>query len=98
MRTVVIVPTYNERHNLPVIAGELLNLSDLGLIVVDDRSPDGTGEVADAIAARYPGRVSVLHRDGTRGFGRSYLDGIRAALSAHAELIVQMDADQEDAS
>ena len=93
MKTVVIVPTYNERTNLPVIAGELLDLPDLRIMIVDDRSPDGTGQIADEIAARHPGRVSVLHRHDVRGFGRSYVDGMRAALSADADLIVQMDAD-----
>ena len=93
MQTVVIVPTYNERNNLPVIAGELLALPGLQLMVVDDCSPDGTGEVADEIAARHPGRVSVLHRNGLRGFGRSYVDGMRAALANGADLVVQMDAD-----
>ena len=93
MKTVVIVPTYNERNNLPVIAGELLDLPDLRVMIVDDRSPDGTGQIADEIAARHPGRVSVLHRNDVRGFGRSYVDGMRAALSAGADLIVQMDAD-----
>jgi dolichol-phosphate mannosyltransferase len=93
MRTVVIVPTYNERNNLPLIAGEVLGLPDVRLMVVDDRSPDGTGQVADEIAARHPERMSVLHREGVRGFGRSYVDGMRAALSTDADLIVQMDAD-----
>jgi dolichol-phosphate mannosyltransferase len=93
MQTVVIVPTYNERDTLPVVGRELLDFPDLRLMIVDDRSPDGTGTVADAIAARHPGRVSVLHRDGVRGLGRSYVDGMRAALSTDADLIVQMDAD-----
>jgi dolichol-phosphate mannosyltransferase len=93
MQTVVIVPTYNERNNLPLLASKLLEVPDLRLMVVDDRSPDDTGKVADEIAARHPGRVSVLHRDGVRGFGRSYVDGMRAALSTDADLIVQMDAD-----
>lgn len=93
MRSLVIVPTYNERNNLPLIAGELLALPDLRLMVVDDQSPDDTGKVADEIAARHPGRVTVLHRDGVRGLGRSYVEGMRAALSTDADFIVQMDAD-----
>jgi dolichol-phosphate mannosyltransferase len=93
-KCVVIVPTYNERTNLPLVASELLALPDVHLMVVDDRSPDDTGKVADEIAARHPGRVSVLHRDGVRGFGRSYVDGMRAALSTDADLIAQMDADR----
>jgi dolichol-phosphate mannosyltransferase len=93
MRTLVIVPTYNERSNLPLVAEKLLELADVRLMVVDDRSPDGTGDVADAMAARHAERVSVLHRDGVRGLGRSYVDGMRAALATDADLIVQMDAD-----
>jgi dolichol-phosphate mannosyltransferase len=64
------------------------------MLVVDDGSPDGTGDVADALVAEYPGRVEVMHRTGKRGLGRSYVDGLRHAIaSTDAELICQMDAD-----
>jgi dolichol-phosphate mannosyltransferase len=64
------------------------------MLVVDDGSPDGTGDVADALVAEYPGRVEVMHRTGKRGLGRSYIDGLRHAIaSTNAELICQMDAD-----
>jgi dolichol-phosphate mannosyltransferase len=90
----VIVPTYNERENLPLIASELLAIDGVSLLVVDDQSPDGTGEIADALAAAHPARVSVLHRTGVRGLGRSYIDGMQHALAhTRAPLICQMDAD-----
>ena len=94
MRALVIVPTYNERENLPAIAGELLAMPGIHVMVVDDRSPDGTGEVAESLAGSRPGRVSVIHRSGPRGLGRSYVEGMRRALAeAGAPLICQMDAD-----
>jgi dolichol-phosphate mannosyltransferase len=89
----VLLPTYNESDNLPVIAERLLAYADLRVLVIDDGSPDGTGPLADTIAAASGGRLQVLHRHGRRGLGRSYLDGMRAALATDAELIVQMDAD-----
>jgi dolichol-phosphate mannosyltransferase len=92
-KVLVLLPTYNERDNLPVIAERLLAYADLRVLVIDDGSPDGTGQLADGIAARSEGRLNVLHRTGKRGLGRSYLDGMRAALATDAELILQMDAD-----
>ncbi|HZB25671.1 MAG TPA: polyprenol monophosphomannose synthase [Vicinamibacterales bacterium] len=89
----VVVPTYNERDNLPVLAAGVLAHPGFRLLVVDDGSPDGTGAVADGLAAAHPGRVSVLHRTGPRGLGLSYIDGLRHALASGAELIFQMDAD-----
>ena len=94
MNVLVVVPTYNERDNLPVLARGVLAHPGFRLLVVDDGSPDGTGAVADALAAEYPGRVEVMHRTGKRGLGRSYIDGLHHALvSTDAELICQMDAD-----
>jgi len=93
MRPLVIIPTYNERDNLPVVAGRLLEIPDLRVLVVDDASPDGTGEVADTVAASSRGRLTVLHRAGPRGLGLSYRDGIRDALRGDATHICQMDAD-----
>jgi dolichol-phosphate mannosyltransferase len=94
VRALVIVPTYNERDNLPVLARELLALPGVHLMVVDDQSPDGTGEVANALAAAHPERVAVLHRTGPRGLGRSYIDGMRHVLAhTNAPLVCQMDAD-----
>ena len=62
-------------------------------MVVDDQSPDGTGQLADALAVEFPGRVEVMHRTGQRGLGRSYVDGLRRALQSDATLICQMDGD-----
>jgi dolichol-phosphate mannosyltransferase len=90
---VVVVPTYNERENLPILAAGILAHPEFRLLVVDDGSPDGTGAVADDLAARNPGRVSVLHRTGPRGLGRSYVDGLRLAVQSGADLVFQMDAD-----
>ena len=89
----VVVPTYNERDNLPVLAAGILAHPGFRLLVVDDGSPDGTGAVADGLAAAHPGRVEVLHRTGPRGLGLSYIDGLKRALASGAELIFQMDAD-----
>jgi dolichol-phosphate mannosyltransferase len=95
-RTLVIVPTYNERHNLPTLVEGLMRLDAVSVLVIDDGSPDGTGAVADDLARAYRGRIEVMHRAGRRGLGRSYIDGIRWATSQPADLygaICQMDAD-----
>jgi dolichol-phosphate mannosyltransferase len=93
MRPLVIVPTFNERDNLPVIVAALLSFPDVRVLVVDDGSPDGTGAVADTLAAANRGRVSVVHRKGARGLGLSYIDGMQYALRTDATRICQMDAD-----
>jgi dolichol-phosphate mannosyltransferase len=90
----IVVPTYNERENLPVLAAGVLKHDGYRLLVVDDGSPDGTGAVADRLAAEHPGRVDVMHRTGQRGLGRSYVDGLQHALAdQRVDLICQMDAD-----
>ena len=93
MTALVLIPTYNERANLPLVAGGVLAHSNTRVLVIDDRSPDGTGAVADQLASESNGRLAVMHRTTTRGLGRSYLDGFRAALATDAEFICQMDAD-----
>jgi dolichol-phosphate mannosyltransferase len=92
-RALVIVPTYNERQNLPRLTDQLMLQPNVRLLVVDDQSPDGTGEVADALARQYAGRVEVMHRTGPRGLGRSYLDGFRKAVREKVDVVCQMDAD-----
>jgi len=93
MNVLVIIPTYNERENLPVLVRQILDQYPYRILVVDDQSPDGTGALADDIAREYPGRLDVLHRTGERGLGLAYVDGFRWALATDAELICQMDAD-----
>jgi dolichol-phosphate mannosyltransferase len=92
----VVLPTYNEAANLAVIVAELfrLPLSRLRLLVADDNSPDGTGEIADRLALEYgQDRMTVAHRPGKHGLGRAYVDGMTQAIAAGAEFVVQMDSD-----
>jgi dolichol-phosphate mannosyltransferase len=89
----VIIPTYNERKNLPVLVPGIMAHPDVRLLIVDDQSPDGTGALAEELAREYPGRIEVMHRTGRRGFGRSYIDGIKRAIDEPVEVICQMDAD-----
>jgi dolichol-phosphate mannosyltransferase len=89
----VVLPTYNERENLPELVRAILAREGYRVLVVDDGSPDGTGALADALATEFPGRVDVMHRTGPRGLGRSYVDGFRRALQGTAAIICQMDAD-----
>lgn len=93
MNVAVVIATYNERDNLPDLAGAILNYPGYRLIIVDDDSPDGTGQIADSLAANFPGRVFVIHRAGTRGLGRSLIEGMKRALAEEADLIFEMDAD-----
>lgn len=94
-RCTVIVPTLDERENLPVLVRQLMALPDLDVLVVDDASSDGTGEIAEQLGVEFPGRVRVLHRPGRRGLGSAYIEGFQLldAAGSDAELIVQMDAD-----
>ncbi len=89
----VVVPTYNERDNLPVLVDGLMRHDRVRVLVVDDESPDGTGEVAESLARQHPGRIEVLHRTANRGLGRSYVDGLRRAIGEPVDVICQMDAD-----
>ncbi len=95
MRVTVVVPTYNEAANLPLIVPAVLGQEGAGLslLIVDDESPDGTGRLADDLASRWPGRLHVLHRRGRRGLGSAYVEGFRKALGEGADVVVQMDAD-----
>jgi dolichol-phosphate mannosyltransferase len=89
----VVVPTFNERANLPTLIKGLMQHPNVKVMVVDDQSPDGTGEIADALAREHTGRIEVMHRTERRGLGRSYIDGIRKAIREPVDVICQMDAD-----
>ena len=92
-RTIVVLPTYNEAENLPLIVPEILAQSpSVEVLVVDDNSPDGTGELADALAEESP-RVHVLHRSAKQGLGAAYRAGLAEALARGADYVIQMDAD-----
>lgn len=95
MKTVVVLPTYNEAENLPKIVSAIFaqNVPGMEILVVDDNSPDGTGQLADELAERHPGRVHVLHRPGKQGLGRAYVAGFKHALELGADNIIEMDAD-----
>ena len=92
----VVLPTYNEAANLPVIVAELLGLplSNLRILVADDNSPDGTGDIADQLAGQYgQDKITVVHRPEKQGLGRAYVDGMTRAITGGAEFVVQMDSD-----
>ena len=93
LRALVCLPTYNEQDNVvPMTEAILAATPDVDVLVIDDNSPDGTGRLADGIAAREP-RVKVLHRAGKEGLGKAYLAGFEWALGHGYELILEMDAD-----
>jgi dolichol-phosphate mannosyltransferase len=96
-KVVVVLPTYNERENITRIVPALfaLNVPNFHLLVVDDNSPDGTGQAAEALAkeAAFQSRISVLHRAEKQGLGPAYIQGFKRALSLGADLVIQMDAD-----
>src|SRR5436190_16444907 len=91
--TLIVMPTYNERENLPRMAQRLLTLPvPVDLLVVDDNSPDGTGKLADELAAKHP-NIHVLHRQEENGLGRAYLAGFKWALERGYEFVFEMDGD-----
>jgi dolichol-phosphate mannosyltransferase len=91
----VVVPTFNEAENISKLTSALFDLPIEGLIllVIDDNSPDGTGQIADDLSQTHPGRISVLHRTEKMGLGSAYIEGFRRSLELGADAIVQMDAD-----
>lgn len=93
MNITIVIPTFNEAENLENIVEKIFSLHpSIHIIVVDDNSPDGTGDIADALSRRYP-QLHVIHRPCQAGLGSAYLDGFRAALAENADLIMEMDAD-----
>lgn len=94
MRIAIVTPTYNEAENLPQLVSVLFSLPlDLSILVVDDNSPDGTGKIADQLAAEHPGRVDVLHRPGKMGLRSAYLNGFQKVFDSGTQAVAQMDAD-----
>ena len=95
LETYVIIPTYNEVENIEALVTEVIGLPvPVGVIVVDDNSPDGTGDVADKMAQDHPGKVQVIHREGKLGLGTAYVAGFRLALDElNADQVMTMDAD-----
>jgi dolichol-phosphate mannosyltransferase len=94
MRIEMVVPTYNEAENLPKLVSALFALPlNLGLLVVDDNSPDGTGHIADDLSAAHKGQMSVLHRAGKQGLSSAYIQAFKSLFDSGAEVIGQMDAD-----
>ncbi|MDW8289161.1 MAG: polyprenol monophosphomannose synthase [Armatimonadota bacterium] len=93
-RAVVVIPTYNERENLPVVCQRVLEVTggDVHILIVDDNSPDGTGELADRLAEQHS-QIHVLHREQKQGLGRAYVAGFQKALQMGYGCIAQMDAD-----
>lgn len=92
-RSLVIIPTYNERENLEELVEAVLGQEGFDLLVVDDGSPDGTGELAEALARRWRSRLGVLHRGAKLGLGSAYIAGFKTALQSEHEYVFQMDAD-----
>ncbi|MBI9043868.1 MAG: polyprenol monophosphomannose synthase [Anaerolineaceae bacterium] len=94
-KVTIVIPTYNEKENIPKIVPALFDLGqeNLHILVVDDNSPDGTGQIAEELGKKYDGRVKVLHREGKQGLGTAYLAGFKFALEDGADAIGQMDAD-----
>lgn len=91
----IIMPTYNESENLPLLMERLfaLPIPELNVLVIDDNSPDGTGRIADELAVKYDGRIRVIHRAGKLGLGSAYILGFKECLKTRAHYMVQMDAD-----
>jgi dolichol-phosphate mannosyltransferase len=94
MHIITILPTYNEAENLPKLVSALLSLPlDLAVLIVDDHSPDGTGQVADELSTQHDGKITVLHRAGKLGLRSAYMEGFQKAFALGADAVVQMDAD-----
>jgi dolichol-phosphate mannosyltransferase len=94
VKITIVSPTYNEAENLPKLVSALFSLPlEISLLVVDDNSPDGTGQIAEDLSKEHTGRINVLHRAGKLGLRSAYLEGFAKAFEAGADVVVQMDAD-----
>ncbi|MFH1287377.1 MAG: glycosyltransferase, partial [bacterium] len=93
MTAIVVIPTYNEASNIASLVKIILNFNlNLGVLIVDDNSPDGTGKIAEDLAKQYP-QVSVIHRPEKQGLGRAYIEGFQWAIKQKPDYIIEMDAD-----
>ena len=93
MNTIIVIPTYNEKDNIQPLVEEIFGiLPGIKILIVDDNSPDGTGEIADELSKRYS-QVRVLHRAKKEGLGKAYIAGFKEALNMNPDYIIQMDAD-----
>ncbi len=94
LKTTFVIPTYNEAENLTKLVSAVMNLPvSVNLLIVDDNSPDGSGEIAEQLKQAYPGRIQVKHRKGKLGLGSAYIQGFQQAITEGADFIGQMDAD-----
>ncbi len=96
MKLIVVLPTFNEKENITLMVDRLLALSipaDLSILIVDDNSPDGTGQIADDLAAQHPDQVEVMHRAGKLGLGTAYVEGFQHVFPQNPDYILQMDCD-----
>ena len=95
MRTAIIIPTYNEAENIKVLVEKILELelNNSKIIVIDDSSPDGTGEIAESLSEKFKGKIDVIHRARKLGLGSAYKEGFKTALKEGAQTIITMDAD-----
>ncbi len=94
MKTTFVIPTYNEAENIPKLVKAVMELPvSINLLIVDDNSPDGSGDLAEQMKKEHPGRIQVLHRKGKLGLGSAYIQGFRQAMAEGADFIGQMDAD-----
>ncbi|MEW6608838.1 MAG: polyprenol monophosphomannose synthase [bacterium] len=94
MSTLVVIPTYNEKDNVQKLIPQILNLEGkINVLIVDDNSPDGTGEAVNKLKEEFPDRVFVIHRTGKLGFASAYIEGFQFALEMDVDYIISMDAD-----
>ncbi len=94
MRTVIIIPTYNEKENIRRLVEEILALNlNIQIIIVDDNSPDGTGDIVDRLTIEFSDKIFIIHRSGKLGFASAYIEGIKLALQMDIDYIFSMDAD-----
>ncbi|MDD5772135.1 MAG: polyprenol monophosphomannose synthase [bacterium] len=93
MTAIVVIPTYNEATNITPLIKIILGFNlNIGILIVDDNSPDGTGKIADGLSKEYP-QVSVIHRPKKQGLGRAYIEGFHWAIKQKPDYIIEMDAD-----